>query len=68
MIRMFEKGEYPAQDALIKLMESLGYGHEGFTRGYSKTSQARWMSVLDMTPFDNEQQLVKSFDSQRKRI
>src|SRR5699024_6042448 len=62
-----EEGEYPAQDALIKLMETLGYGHEGLTRGYSKTSKARWRSVLDMTPFDNEQQLVKSFDSQRKR-
>ena len=25
------------------------------------------MSVLDVSPFENEQQLIKSFDSQRKR-
>ena len=62
-----EKDDYPAQDSVIELLESLGYGHEGFTRGYSKTSQARWMSVLDVSPFENEQQLIKSFDSQRKR-
>lgn len=62
-----EKEEYPAQDALIELLESLGYGHEGFTRGYSKTSQARWMSVLDVSPFADEKALLKSFDSQRKR-
>lgn len=62
-----EKEEYPAQDALIELMESLGYGHEGFTRGYTRTSQARWMSVLDVSQFKDEKDLVKSFDSQRKR-
>jgi lipid II:glycine glycyltransferase (peptidoglycan interpeptide bridge formation enzyme) len=62
-----EKTDYEPQDELIQLLESLGYGHEGFTRGYSKTSQARWMSVLDVSPFNNENELVKSFDSQRKR-
>ncbi len=60
------KEEYPAQDALIRLMEDEGYVHQGFTRGYSKTSQARWMSVLDLSGHD-EKSLFKSFDSQRKR-
>ena len=62
-----EKTDYEPKDDVIALLESLGYAHEGFTRGYSKTSQARWMSVLDMSPFNNEQELIKSFDSQRKR-
>lgn len=62
-----EKTDYEPKDDVIELLESLGYAHEGFTRGYSKTSQARWMSVLDMSPFNNEQELIKSFDSQRKR-
>ena len=56
---MLMKTDYEPQDELIQLLESLGYGHEGFTRGYSKTSQARWMSVLDVT-FNNENELVKS--------
>lgn len=62
-----EKEDYPAQDALISILENEGYVHQGFTRGYSRTSQARWMSVLDLSGFDDEQELVKSFDSQRKR-
>ncbi|WP_411841888.1 aminoacyltransferase [Salinicoccus sp. HZC-1] len=61
-----EKEDYEAQDTLIKIMEDEGYMHQGFTRGYSKTSQARWMSVLNLNGFD-ENSLVKSFDSQRKR-
>lgn len=60
------KEDYPAQDALIQIMEEEGYVHQGFTRGYSKTSQARWMSVLDLSGHD-EKSLLKSFDSQRKR-
>lgn len=62
-----EKDDYPAQNKLIEILEEEGYIHQGFTRGYSKTSQARWMSVLDVSRFDDEKQLVKSFDSQRKR-
>lgn len=62
-----EISDYPAQDELIKILEEAGYVHQGFTRGYSKTSQARWMSVLDLSSFDDEKQLIKSFDSQRKR-
>ena len=61
-----EKEDYETQDTLIKIMEDEGYVHQGFTRGYSRTSQARWMSVLDLGGFD-EKSLVKSFDSQRKR-
>ncbi|MFD2829265.1 peptidoglycan bridge formation glycyltransferase FemA/FemB family protein [Corticicoccus populi] len=62
-----EKTDYPEQDVLIQILEDEGYIHQGFTRGYSKTSQARWMSVLDVSPFKNDKELVKSFDSQRKR-
>lgn len=61
-----EKEDYETQQTLIKIMEDEGYVHQGFTRGYSKTSQARWMSVLNLKGFD-ENSLVKSFDSQRKR-
>lgn len=61
-----EKEDYETQETLIKIMEDEGYVHQGFTRGYSKTSQARWMSVLNLKGFD-ENSLVKSFDSQRKR-
>src|SRR5699024_11239803 len=56
-----------AQDKLIRIMEEEGYVHQGFTRGYSKTSQARWMSVLDVGGYDDVNALVKTFDSQRKR-
>lgn len=61
-----QKADYPEQDALIDIMEEEGYAHQGFTRGYSRTSQARWMSVLDLSGYD-ENSLLKSFDSQRKR-
>ncbi|TVT29612.1 aminoacyltransferase [Salinicoccus cyprini] len=61
-----EKADYPEQHALVTIMEEEGYVHQGFTRGYSRTSQARWMSVLDLSGYD-ESTLLKSFDSQRKR-
>lgn len=62
-----EKMDYEAQDKLIRIMEEEGYVHQGFTRGYSKTSQARWMSVLDVGGYDDVNALLKTFDSQRKR-
>ncbi|WP_020008265.1 aminoacyltransferase [Salinicoccus albus] len=62
-----EKEDDSAQDALIQIMEDEGYVHQGFSVGYSKLSQARWMSVLDLSEFDDADTLVKSFDSQRKR-
>ncbi|WP_251517546.1 MULTISPECIES: aminoacyltransferase [Staphylococcus] len=51
---------------LINTLESLGYKHEGFTVGYSKTSQARWLSVLDLQG-KSEKQLLKEMDYQTRR-
>ncbi|OFL46180.1 aminoacyltransferase [Nosocomiicoccus sp. HMSC067E10] len=59
--------DYENRDEVIQLLESMGYVHQGFTRGYSNTSQARWMSVLDVSQFKNEDELVKSFDNLRRR-
>ncbi|GGB06226.1 aminoacyltransferase [Macrococcus hajekii] len=52
-------------DELIELIQSLGYTHGGFTRGYSHT-QVRWMSVLYLDA-ETPQSIMKQFDSQRKR-
>src|SRR5699024_1442672 len=62
-----EYTDYEPRQEVIDLLESMGYVHQGFTRGYSKTSQARWMSVLDVSKFKDEKDLVKSFDSLRRR-
>jgi len=62
-----EYTDYEPRQEVINLLESMGYVHQGFTRGYSKTSQARWMSVLDVSKFKDEKDLVKSFDSLRRR-
>lgn len=59
--------DYENRDEVIQLLENMGYVHQGFTRGYSNTSQARWMSVLDVSKFNNEDELVKSFDNLRRR-
>lgn len=58
---------YENRDEVIQLLESMGYIHQGFTRGYTKTAQARWMSVLDVSKFKNEDELIKSFDNLRRR-
>src|SRR5699024_9509959 len=59
--------DYENRDEVIQLLENMGYVHQGFTRGYSNTSQARWMSVLDVSKFNNEDELVKSFDNLCRR-
>lgn len=59
--------DYEPRQEVIDLLQSMGYIHQGFTRGYSRTSQARWMSVLDLSKFKDEKELVKSFDNLRRR-
>lgn len=51
---------------LIRTLESLGYLHQGYTRGYSKISQIRWLSVLDLQD-KSEKQLLKEMDYQTRR-
>ena len=34
---------------LIQTLDKLGYQHQGYSVGYSQTSQIRWHSVLDLT-------------------
>ncbi|WP_049409796.1 peptidoglycan bridge formation glycyltransferase FemA/FemB family protein [Staphylococcus pettenkoferi] len=46
---------------LIRTLESLGYRHQGYTRGYSKISQIRWLSVLDLQD-KSKKQLLKEMD------
>ncbi|KIX91673.1 methicillin resistance protein [Staphylococcus microti] len=50
----------------IKQMEQLGYQHQGYTIGYSQTSQIRWLSVLDLAD-KSEDQLLKEMDYQTRR-
>ncbi len=60
------KAENGTNQAIVDLLESLGYSHGGFTRGYTTDTQVRWMSVLYL---DNQTpaMIMKQFDSQRKR-
>ncbi|MBX8994435.1 aminoacyltransferase [Staphylococcus pettenkoferi] len=51
---------------LIRTLEQLGYRHQGYTRGYSKISQIRWLSVLDLQD-KSEKQLLKKMDYQTRR-
>ncbi|MGD3158749.1 aminoacyltransferase [Staphylococcus cohnii] len=51
---------------LLKTMEDLGYKHQGYTVGYSQTSQIRWLSVLDLKN-KTEDQLLKDMDYQTRR-
>lgn len=51
---------------LISTLEQLGYRHQGFPVGYSKSSQIRWLSVLDLKD-KSEQQLLKEMDYQTRR-
>ena len=51
---------------LISTLEKLGYKHQGYPVGYSKTSQIRWLSVLDLKD-KSEQQLLKEMDYQTRR-
>ncbi|WP_436854532.1 aminoacyltransferase [Staphylococcus caeli] len=51
---------------LISTLEQLGYQHQGYPVGYSKSSQIRWLSVLDLKG-KSEQQLLKEMDYQTRR-
>lgn len=51
---------------LIRTLNQLGYQHQGSPVGYSKTSQIRWLSVLDLKD-KSEQQLLKEMDYQTRR-
>lgn len=51
---------------LISTLDQLGYKHQGYPVGYSKTSQIRWLSVLDLKN-KTEQQLLKEMDYQTRR-
>lgn len=51
---------------LISTLDQLGYQHQGFPVGYSKSSQIRWLSILDLKD-KSEQQLLKEMDYQTRR-
>ena len=51
---------------LIKLMSKLGYIHQGYSTGYSQTSQIRWLSVLNLKN-KNEDTLLKEMEYQTRR-
>lgn len=53
-------------EPFMHIMNQLGYRHQGFTTGYSQTSQIRWLSVLDLEDKD-EKQLLKEMDYQTRR-
>ncbi|UEX89417.1 aminoacyltransferase [Staphylococcus ratti] len=42
-------------------LNQLGFKHQGYTTGYSELSQARWLSILDLSEKD-EQALLKQMD------
>ncbi|UXS75752.1 aminoacyltransferase [Staphylococcus chromogenes] len=52
--------------AMKKVMASLGYVHQGYSVGYSATSQIRWHSVLDLKN-KTEDQLLKEMNYQTRR-
>ncbi|UXR78745.1 aminoacyltransferase [Staphylococcus sp. IVB6227] len=58
--------EHHDNDLFIKQMAQLGYQHQGYSVGYSQTSQIRWLSVLDMAE-KSEDQLLKEMDYQTRR-
>lgn len=53
-------------ETFMNNMKLLGYHHQGFTVGYSQTSQIRWLSVLNLENKD-EKQLLKEMDYQTRR-
>ncbi|QLK85690.1 aminoacyltransferase [Staphylococcus sp. 17KM0847] len=58
--------ETHTNDQFIRVMENLGYQHQGYTVGYSSMSQIRWLSVLDLKD-KSEDQLLKEMDYQTRR-
>ena len=53
-------------ETFMNVMNLLDYRHQGFTTGYSQTSQIRWLSVLNLENKD-EKQLLKEMDYQTRR-
>ncbi|MCG3411683.1 aminoacyltransferase [Staphylococcus massiliensis] len=47
-------------------IRKLGYKHQGYTVGYSETSQIRWLSVLDLKG-KHEHELLDDMDYQTRR-
>ena len=39
---------------IVDDLQSCGFAHQGFTRGYDMANQCRWMSVLDLRNKDEE--------------
>ena len=53
-------------ETLKQLMSDLGYEHQGYSVGYSATSQIRWHAVLDLKN-KTEDQLLKEMNYQTRR-
>lgn len=53
-------------DDIITEMERLGYKHQGYSIGYSMDSQARFLSVLDLTD-KTDDELLKEMDYKTRR-
>lgn len=51
---------------LIKTLKNIGYTHQGYSIGYSQTSQIRWLSVLDLNNKDTDM-LLSEMDYQTRR-
>lgn len=50
---------------IVDDLQSCGFAHQGFTRGYDMANQCRWMSVLDLRNKD-EETLFQRFDAQTR--
>ncbi|HHW9994624.1 TPA: aminoacyltransferase [Staphylococcus aureus] len=51
---------------LFNTLEKLGYKHQGYSIGYSQTSQIRWLSVLDLNN-KTEDMILKEMSYQTRR-
>ncbi|MDG0823967.1 aminoacyltransferase [Staphylococcus equorum] len=51
---------------LKNVLSKLGYAHQGYSIGYSTTSQIRWLSVLNLKN-KNESTILKEMDYQTRR-
>ncbi|WP_436862266.1 aminoacyltransferase [Staphylococcus caeli] len=49
-----------------EILKNIGYQHQGFSIGYSDTSQIRWLSVLDLKN-KSEDIILKEMDYQTRR-
>lgn len=50
---------------ITKRLETLGYQHQGYTRGYDDLNEPRWLYYRDLD-VDQEEVLLKSFDQQTR--